>query len=80
MKIDDNRIVFSSKRFAIHAGYIGAMYQENGTVEIATGYDQYLIPETGNFDYDYDNPHLTKEERIELADYMIEMWNKFKEQ
>lgn len=55
-------------------GYIGAYEADNGVIEIAQGYD-------GGIDIEGDfGSELTNQERIELADYMIGLWAKFKEQ
>jgi hypothetical protein len=73
MKIDGDRVIFSSGR---------EKYANNGIIglspdmEVTEGYD-------GGFhqpheDWMDDNSSLTREEQIELADYMIEAWSKFR--
>lgn len=52
-------------------GYLGIFEDNDGILNIAEGYDGYISP-------DDDSPDLTKEEEVELADYMISLWEKFK--
>lgn len=78
MKQADGNMVFETTgRWFRDYGYIGAMYSGD-SVEIAQGYDNLIEILTGDFDIDYDSPKLTQEEKTELADYMISMWEKFK--
>lgn len=46
----------------------------NPLLEISEGYDGHIVFE----DEDYNELELTKEERTELADYMIKLWQEFK--
>lgn len=61
-------------------GYIGALIDYEGDVNIAHGYDGHIGINDENGETDYDNSDLTKEEQLELADYMISIWQKFKNQ
>lgn len=67
MKYDEDEYTFSSgRRVCSNLGIIGI----SPNLELFEGYDGRL-----------GGCHkLTKEDRIELADYMIERWGKFKEQ
>jgi hypothetical protein len=65
MKFDDDQVVFSSgKSEYAFSGIIGI----NSALELSYGYDGSLADE-----------RWTKEEAIELADYMIALWTKYKE-
>ena len=73
MKIDGDTVIFSTgKERSANCGIIGL---EPYHLEVTEGYD-------GGFHNDdwWDEPDkLTAAEQIELADYMIELWGKFKE-
>ncbi len=47
----------------------------NPELEIAEGYDGDLWGASGHA---YDDPQWTPEERVELADYMIDLWERYK--
>ena len=67
MKIKDDKVIFSTgKEKYANNGIIGLSPE----LDITEGYD-------GGFEEDEDD--LTKEEQIELAEYMIEAWARFKE-
>lgn len=74
MKIERDTVTFESTGFILHAnnGIIGI----NPSLEISEGYD-------GGFskgeDDEFNVISFTKEERAELADYMIGLWQRFKE-
>lgn len=76
MKHDDNNgelILSTGKKIDIYSGFIGI----NKAGDLSGGYDNYIYSnnwDEGNRDY-----KLTKLELIEIADYMISVWNKFKE-
>ena len=68
MKIEDDYISFANgKQIYVHANIIG-ICSEDGNLYISYGADGTI-----------DEGPLTKEERIELADYMIALWAKLKE-
>lgn len=48
----------------------------NDALEVGTGYDQML----SLLDEDYDESPLTAEERVELADRMITLWQRWKQE
>lgn len=73
MQIEDDTVTFSTGRTAYaHRGIIGL----NDELVVSEGYD-------GGFwnrdDRLWAKDGLTKEEEIELADYMIALWTRFKE-
>lgn len=57
-------------------GYIGIMEIDYGEVVIAEGYDGYVRPEPPEEEGEPDS--LDQQERVELADYMISLWERFK--
>lgn len=66
MKIEGDYMVFSTGKEAYaYAGVIGL----DPVLHVFGGYDDSV--------YEYNND-LSKAERIELADYMIEQWQKFR--
>jgi hypothetical protein len=66
MRVEGDEVIFSSgKRLYANAGIIGLSER----LDVTEGYD-------GGFCY-YDDK-LTEDERHELADYMIDLWNKYK--
>lgn len=71
MKIVESKAIFNSGREAnCNNGFIGI----NLNLEISEGSD-------GNFhiyDEEYENEELTTEEKIELADFMINQWQHYK--
>lgn len=71
MKIVENELVFETTGKVIdypsYGGYIGICV--DGDEEIKQGYDS-TIHESDDF---------TKEEREEFADFMIDLWQKWKE-
>lgn len=54
-------------------GYVGIIEHSDGEVGIAEGYDGYV-----NINGDPDE-EMSGEEATELADYMIKLWEKFKQ-
>ena len=75
MKETQNGYIIESTGREFYAnGYIGAMKSKFGGVDIAQGYDGYINSETE----DGDDDELTPIEKIELANYMIEVWTLFK--
>jgi len=73
MKIDGDKVTFSTGKERIaNCGIIGISERH---LEVTDGYDSGFH----NDDWYDDEQKLTKEEQIELADYMIGVWNKFKE-
>ena len=80
-EIENSRFLLECSGRTFYAnGYIGALQTHEGRVDIAEGYDGYIQPETGNFDIDYDEYQLTTDEKIEIANYMIDLWERFKVQ
>ena len=77
MKIhDDDFILSTGKIIDSHCGILGMNYEAK---KITYGYDGNLW----SFDYAEDleitdRHYLTKEELIEISDYMIAKWNEFK--
>ncbi len=70
--INEQTLIFSTgRRVSALRGVIGI----SPYLEVFQGHDGILIPKEAFLD---DNDALTDAERIELADYMIEQWNKFK--
>lgn len=68
MKIKDDYLIFSTgKKVYAHAGFVGIKY-DNGW-RISEGYDGGV----------YFDEEMTPAECVELADYMINQWVKFKE-
>ena len=68
LKVQDGIIFFSSGRMTtVYAGVIGLSADCS---EVHGGYDDCLSDDLGE---------LTQEEKIELADYMISQWQKFKD-
>jgi hypothetical protein len=73
---EKDRYVFGSTGRTFYAnGYIGAMAL-NSVVDIAGGYDQCIdIEDESKDEYSLD---MKPEEAIELADYMISVWQRFR--
>ena len=66
-KIIESKVIFESgKETYVNRGIIGI----NPELDISERYDY----ETGQ-----DEPPFTKEECVELADFMIDLWQKFKQ-
>lgn len=72
-KVEDGYLLESTGREFYANGYIGAVESFEGSVDIAHGYDGYI-----RIDDDEDNEELTSIEKIEIADYMIELWSRLK--
>lgn len=79
-----SKFTFNSGRSFTANGYIGIM--DGDEISIAEGYDGRieLMNKEGQYDYqneneDYIEPPLSIEEKIELAEYMISLWMKFKD-
>lgn len=73
MIVDDDKVIFSSgKEISVNGGVIGI----NEHLDIHGGYDNGIPLQ--EFDDDQNEILLfTKEERQELASYMIELWKEF---
>lgn len=72
MKIEGDYLIFSGgKRVYANAGIIGI----NTDYRLAGGYDNYL-----EFDDMEDGDELTTVEKLEMADYMIELWQSYKKE
>jgi hypothetical protein len=65
-------------RWFYENGYIGIGTKKNGEIIIAQGYDGGIDIEPDEEMDDFAGPKMTKEEREELADYMISLWQRFK--
>ena len=75
MTIIDNKITFSTGRTAYcHKKIIGLSPE----LQAYEGYDGYLRPDT-DIEFGEIGYNFTREEREELADYMIALWTKYKE-
>lgn len=72
-KVENGYSLESTGREFYANGYIGAVESFEGSVDIAQGYDGYI-----RIDDDEDNEELTPIEKIEIADYMIELWGNLK--
>lgn len=74
MRINGDEVLFSSgKNLYAYNGIIGL----SPVMDVTGGYDQRFYDQPTEDD-DFE-PSLTKEEQIELADYMIAAWQKFRE-
>lgn len=75
MKIVGEYLIFNTgKRVYANNGIVGI----DGDYLLSTGYDNYLeTPFLENNDEGYEE--LTKAEALELADYMIEVWQNYKQ-
>ena len=75
MEIKGNKVLFSSGRTRYaNQGIIGL----SPRLTVSEGYDGGFRTEIDEWD-DPDENDLTKEDRIELADYMIAQWQKFRD-
>lgn len=78
MEIDGNKVLFSTGREKnAHGGIIGL----SPDMQVTDGYDGefYRPKESWMDDDDYSEyVRLTPEERVELADYMITAWKRFR--
>lgn len=73
MRKINSRLKFETTGRSFYAnGYVGINQQTNGDIDVAQGYDGYIM-----ISDDYDEK-MSYEERTELADYMIKLWEKFK--
>ena len=72
MKIVENKILFlSGEESNAYGGVIGL----SPTYEVHGGYDEDIYAEHM---WEWEEDKLSKEDLLELADYMIDEWNKFK--
>lgn len=73
MKIDGDTVTFETtgNEFYANNGIIGLCEPENGKWEVSEGYDGCFSAWSGS-------GGMTKEEKIELSDYMIDLWSRFK--
>ncbi len=73
MRIESDYVVFDSgKKMWANCGIIGISFNENG-FNLTEGYD-------GGFCFGEWENKLSSQEKNELADYMIELWKKFKKE
>ena len=80
MKFEDDKIVFSSGRTAYaNRGIVGLSEPDEGGWQISEGYDGGLW-HTGSDDWreEGDPNKLSPDDLRELADHMIDMWQRFK--
>ena len=77
MKIEGDKVIFSSGRsHYANNGIIGL----SPSLTVSEGYDGgFYQPPYDEWDEPAKYGHPTKEDMIELADYMINQWYKFKE-
>jgi len=73
MKIDGDKVIFSSGRKAYSNGGIIGLSPDG---DIYEGYDGYFHLKMNSEEDD----SLTKDELIDLADYMIERWKEFRKE
>lgn len=73
-KTDMGYLLESTGREFYASGYIGAMESFEGSVDIAEGYDGYI--NIDNDEGEYIEPSAI--EKIEIANYMIELWSRLK--
>ena len=70
----------SGREIKANLGIIGISDIEDRNTDIYHGYDGFIHNQC---DEDWENPEefdfLTKKERIEIADYMIQLWKKYKD-
>ncbi len=72
-KIKDQSLIFSTgRRVSAQRGVIGI----SPSLEVFQGHGGILIPSEPLLD---DNDSLTNQECVELADFMIEQWQAFKD-
>lgn len=70
MEVDRDNLIFSTGKFRYaNNGIIGLSEPDEDGWEVTEGYD-------GGIDIN----DLTKEEKVELADYMINLWQRFKDE
>jgi len=70
MKVQGDNVIFSSGRTAsANNGIIGISEQDLD--EVYEGYDGMLDPT-------FDRNLLSKEDKLELADYMVNLWMKYR--
>jgi hypothetical protein len=69
MKLNENHdyVLSTGKIVSCNMGILG-ISEFNGSIQLFEGYDSDL----------YEERDLTKEEKLELADYAIALWNKYK--
>ena len=68
----------SGRIFASNNGIIGI----DNNLAVYEGYDRYLIPSWANnneFEFLGEIVKLKREERVELANHMIDLWTKWKD-
>ena len=75
MKIEGDNVIFSTglEKYT-NKGIIGL----TPTLSVMHGYDGYFYEPKEEWMDEEDYEGLTNEEQIELADFMIEQWQKFK--
>jgi hypothetical protein len=64
----------SGRELRVNRGFISI----NQDLEISEGYDCGLPSAPNEKHYEYDEDRLTKDEALELADILIDRWNRFK--
>ncbi len=76
MKVEKDKIIFSSgKEDYANRGIIGLSEPSEEGWVISEGYDGFIYDDCWEDAYD---EKLTREEKIELADYMITLWLRFR--
>lgn len=74
MKIEGDNVIFSTGKVrSVNGGIIGL----SPDLDITGGYDDGFYSKDME-DFYEDSEKLTKEELIEIADYMIKQWQKFR--
>lgn len=74
MKIEGDDVIFSTGKVKdANCGIIGI----SPSLGVSSGYDDGFFYKREDGEYRPDD-YLTKEEQIELADYMIGLWSQFK--
>jgi len=68
----DGYVLSTGRRFYANRGLIGI----NPEMEVSEGYDGHI--HYGPIFYPQEAPGWSKEERAELADFMIALWSRFK--
>jgi hypothetical protein len=64
----------SGRELHVNRGFVSI----NEDLEISEGYDSGLLAAPNEKYYEYDEDRLTKDEALELADILIDRWNRFK--
>jgi hypothetical protein len=78
MTIEGDDLVFSNGRRFESVANCGIIGLSRDCTSLYGGYDDGIKTEQWEWDEEEDEDVLTKDEKIALAEYMIEGWNKFK--